>query len=179
MYTKRWIWILLSKIGKFTIGKQKSSQSCHTFLNSIDICEYHWDKIEKLAIPPLFQSWAPLVLNVHFVVFSDTKLFFFWFWKRIQEIQITIWNNGRNSFTTISVCCCLGKFYSFEGSSWSWSYGSWIYNYFCNQRLSPLTLWVRILPIRGVLDATLCDKVCQWLATGRWFPPPIKLTAMI
>jgi len=22
---------------------------------------------------------------------------------------------------------------------------------------------------RGVLDTTLCDKVCQWLATGRWF----------
>jgi len=21
----------------------------------------------------------------------------------------------------------------------------------------------------GVLDTTLCDKVCQWLATGRWF----------
>jgi len=20
-----------------------------------------------------------------------------------------------------------------------------------------------------VLDATLCDKVCQWLTTGRWF----------
>ena len=34
----------------------------------------------------------------------------------------------------------------------------------------------------GLLDTTLCDKVCQWLATGRWFspgtlfPPPIKLT---
>jgi hypothetical protein len=24
-----------------------------------------------------------------------------------------------------------------------WSYGSWIYNYLCNQCLSPLTLWVR------------------------------------
>ena len=25
-------------------------------------------------------------------------------------------------------------------------------------------------PLRlGVLDITLCDKVCQWLATGRWF----------
>ena len=23
---------------------------------------------------------------------------------------------------------------------------------------------------RGVLDTTLCDKVCQWLATGQWFP---------
>jgi hypothetical protein len=24
----------------------------------------------------------------------------------------------------------------------------------------------------GVPDTTLCDKVCQWLATGRWFSPP-------
>ena len=23
--------------------------------------------------------------------------------------------------------------------------------------------------MRGVLDTTLCDKVCIWLATGRWF----------
>ena len=39
---------------------------------------------------------------------------------------------------------------------------------------------------RGVLDTTLCDKVCQRLATRRCFysdtprfPPPIKLTATI
>jgi hypothetical protein len=31
-----------------------------------------------------------------------------------------------------------------EGPSWSWSYGSWIYNHLCNQCLSLLTLWVRI-----------------------------------
>jgi len=30
------------------------------------------------------------------------------------------------------------------GSSWPWSYGSWIYNYLCNQCLSPLKLWDRI-----------------------------------
>jgi hypothetical protein len=24
---------------------------------------------------------------------------------------------------------------------------------------------------RGVLDTTLCDQVCQWLATGWWFSP--------
>ena len=24
---------------------------------------------------------------------------------------------------------------------------------------------------RGVLDTTLCDKVCQWLVAGRWFSP--------
>jgi hypothetical protein len=31
------------------------------------------------------------------------------------------------------------------------SYGSWIYNYLCNQRLSPLKLWVRIPLSCGVL----------------------------
>jgi hypothetical protein len=24
---------------------------------------------------------------------------------------------------------------------------------------------------QAVLDTTVCDKVCQWLATGRWFSP--------
>jgi hypothetical protein len=35
------------------------------------------------------------------------------------------------------------------------------------QCLSPLMLWVRI-PIRARCT-TLCDKVYQWLAAGRWF----------
>jgi hypothetical protein len=32
---------------------------------------------------------------------------------------------------------------------------------------------VQSVPIatKGVLDTTLCDKVCQWLATGQWFSP--------
>ena len=47
-----------------------------------------------------------------------------------------------------------------------WSYNSWIYNYLCNQYLSPQTLWVRI-PLRwGILDTTLCDKVCHWFSPG-------------
>ena len=50
-----------------------------------------------------------------------------------------------------------------------WLYGSLISNYLCNQCLSPLILWVRTLLRRGVLDTALCDKVCQWLATGQWF----------
>ena len=54
---------------------------------------------------------------------------------------------------------------------WSWSYGSWIYNYLCNQCLSPLTLCVWILLRWGVLNTTLCDKVCQCLAAGQWFYP--------
>ena len=57
--------------------------------------------------------------------------------------------------------------------SWSWKK----LDLLCNQCLSPLTLRVRIPHRRGVLDTTLCDKVCQWLAAGfvsirnpRWSP---------
>ena len=60
--------------------------------------------------------------------------------------------------------------------SMPWSYGSWIYNYLSNQCLSPLMLWVWI-SIR-LRCTTLCDKVCQWLATGQWFSPgpPVSST---
>ena len=44
-------------------------------------------------------------------------------------------------------------------------YGSWIYNYLCKQCISPLTLYVRTPLKGGVLDTTLCHKVCQWFAT--------------
>ena len=60
---------------------------------------------------------------------------------------------------------------------------TWIYNYLYNQCLSPLTLWVRI-SIRARCT-TLCDKLCQLLATGLWFSPgtpvsfTIKLSATI
>jgi hypothetical protein len=30
---------------------------------------------------------------------------------------------------------------------------------------------------RGVLDTTLCNKVCQWLATGRWFSPGMLVSS--
>ena len=30
---------------------------------------------------------------------------------------------------------------------------------------------------QGVLDTTLCDKFCQWLATGQWFSPGIPVSS--
>ena len=65
--------------------------------------------------------------------------------------------------------CCARLRIQSKGTSWSWSYGSWIYNYLCNQGLSALMLWVRIALRWGVIDPTLCDKVCQRLAAGWWF----------
>jgi hypothetical protein len=65
---------------------------------------------------------------------------------------------------------------SFEKPSWSWLYGSWIYDYLRSQCLSPLMLWVWIPLRQGVLDTTLCNKVCQWLATGWWVSPGTLLS---
>ena len=58
-----------------------------------------------------------------------------------------------------------------DGPSRSWLHGSWIYDYPCNQYLSPLTLCVWIPLRQGVLDTTLCDKVCKWLVADLWFSP--------
>ena len=59
------------------------------------------------------------------------------------------------------------------GSSCSLWYGSLIYNYLCNQYISPLTSWVR-----GVLDKPLCDKVCMWLMTGWWLSPSTAVSSI-
>ena len=67
-------------------------------------------------------------------------------------------------------------FQGLKGPSWPWSYGSLIYTYLCNQCLSPLMLWIQIsIRVRCI---TLCGKVCQWFATGRWFSlgPPVSST---
>jgi hypothetical protein len=70
------------------------------------------------------------------------------------------------------------SFNRFTNDMSSWSYWCWIYNYLCNQCLSPLKLQVRTLFMVGVLDTTLCDKVCQWLAISWWFSPgtPVSST---
>jgi len=71
-----------------------------------------------------------------------------------------------------------------EGPPWPWSYGSWIYNYICNQCLSPLRCCefesrsgrsVQHYVIKFVSDLR---QFCGFLWVLR-FPPSIKLTATI
>jgi hypothetical protein len=55
-----------------------------------------------------------------------------------------------------------------------------IHTYFFTE-FSQMMLWVRIPCRWGVLDTTLCNKICQWQVSGflrvHRFPPPIKLTS--
>jgi hypothetical protein len=53
------------------------------------------------------------------------------------------------------------------------SYSHWNNVYYTSLRLSQCQQYnispSGFVPLRlGVLDTTLCDKVCQWLVTGRW-----------
>ena len=82
----------------------------------------------------------------------------------------------RCSLYDIDQCSFIGILYLisikpptiFRGPLWSWSNGSWINyrGYLCNQYQS---CEFEYSTCRGVLDTTLCDKVCQWLATGQRF----------
>jgi hypothetical protein len=38
-----------------------------------------------------------------------------------------------------------------------------------SENTSPVFISFEPLPRQGVLNAILCDKVCQWLAAGPWF----------
>ena len=73
-------------------------------------------------------------------------------------------------------CDCLPFFLIIQMTTRSWSYGSWIYNYLCTFCRSPLMLWLR-MSVRARCT-TLSDKVCQWLAPGRWISPfpPVSST---
>ena len=90
------------------------------------------------------------------------------FWQ-ILNIQKRFWSWYLFDFQCRSLNLYSMFIHILRGPPWLWSYGSWIYNYLFNQCLSPLILWVQISSREKC--TTLCDKVCQWLVTGRWFSP--------
>jgi hypothetical protein len=58
------------------------------------------------------------------------------------------------------------------------SYGSCIYSYTCAISVyHPQRYEFEPRSWQGVLDTTLCDKVCQWLATDQWFSPSTPITS--
>jgi hypothetical protein len=64
---------------------------------------------------------------------------------------------------------------TYRGLSWPWTYGSWIYNYLCNQCRSPLMLWLRISCDKFVGDLRQVGGLLHVLR----FPPSIKLATTL
>jgi hypothetical protein len=102
-----------------------------------------------------------IIINSRWIIVCNTDLCKYYFCK---NLCFNLY------FIVLSTVSEFKAWAAVQGSprpSWSWSCGSWICNYLCNQCLSHLTLWVRILFMQGVLDSTLCDKICQWLTCNR------------
>ena len=57
------------------------------------------------------------------------------------------------------------------GPPWSWSYGSWIYNYLCSQCLSPLMLWVRTPFMMAMCIWYSLSVICDRSVVFSRFPP--------
>jgi len=111
--------------------------------------------------------------------------------RRAETSVVLIVIDGVLCHVLCLCCCCflpslkMNEVPEKIGPLWTWSYvvgftttcSISAYHHLCCEFES--CSW------RGVLDTTLCDKVCQWLATGHdflrelQFPPPVKLTAMI
>ena len=114
---------------------------------------FHFDNWKLCKGPPYYHSYTVSVQsNLLFLSINKcTKKLWFYINKILHVINKVIQKRLR--------------------LSWSWSYSNWIYNYLCNQCLSPLTLWAWIPFRRRLLDTTLCNKYCQWLTAGQWFSP--------
>jgi len=101
--------------------------------------------------------------NMKSVVFMKHLYLWVWYFDNYLpclSVLLYVWGKCLVRGTVHTMKSEFTVFYSIitVGPSWPWLPGSWIYNYLCNQCLSPLMLWVGI-PLRGgVLDTTLCDK---------------------
>ena len=100
----------------------------------------------------LFFSFLIIYFLLFLFLLFCIYLYFAWVFKTTSTLLVHV-------FWSLSITPLLPM--------WSWSCGSWMYNYLCNQYILPLMLRVRI-SIKPRY-AALCDKVCRWLVTGRWF----------
>jgi hypothetical protein len=120
-----------------------ASGEVHSMQNYVIKFESDKQKQEK-GRKSVFVDWY-----YHHMVFKSLKIPKGLF--RTSKLKRICYSNGDNivvflafnatfnNISVISFCLC---FILFLGPSWS--YGSWINNYLCNQCLSPLKLWCRI-----------------------------------
>ena len=120
--------------------------------------QYPWQLV-------LWEDWQIISLCL---IFHQRQTHHLMVMENLKMVRLVTWQTPLNIPNKLLCITLQGQ---------SWSYGSWIYNYLCNQCLSPLMLGVQIPFWRGVLVITLCGKVCQWLTAGQWFSPDAPVSS--
>jgi hypothetical protein len=161
----------------------KQYKNCTNLLQLKTTTHYHYKGLRQ---PPhdtasareswtsVFCSTCSIKINWPLTKRSKVTVFLFWYGTLHHVLMHICWVEA-NLYNFYIVCLCHDFFlcscFSVEwrDPSWSWSYDRCILGYLCNQCLSPLSCEFESHPCWDVLNTTLCDKVCQWLATGQWF----------
>ena len=128
--------------------------------------------------------WSSTKTNNFFILID----WFLVFNATFSNIMVTSFSDGRSWSTwweppTMGNMAFCHLYHSnsntlLQGSLWS--YGSWIYNYPCNQCLSPYTNVVGLNPAHGevyVMQHYAIYIVCQWLAAGGWLSPGTRISS--
>jgi hypothetical protein len=114
-----------------------------------------WYQVGLGTVPTvLFLLWYQVGLGT-----VPTVLFLLWYQVGLGTVLTVLFRNNSDSviFVFVLILHFVFLYPKFiRGPLWPCSYGSYIYNYLCNQCLSPL-VWVRI-SIRARCT-TLCDNI--------------------
>jgi hypothetical protein len=114
-----------------------NNEWCLVCICSIDTCLKH--KKTKMNCELMLTYDTPALQQTGSRNLMDPKtLPTIWgtYMKLVTKYQISAIN-----IIPKNLACLLIKWKKYIGPSWSWLYGSWIYNYLCNRCLSPL-MWV-------------------------------------
>jgi hypothetical protein len=117
-----------------------------------------------------------------FGVFFNFHILFNYLGSNLLTLSITDEDYSRNTSSTVNTrnpTVKLTRYSTVKLTRYSWSRGcrgrgrdrmvvGFITSYLCNQYLSPLRLF-ESYSWRGVVDTTLSDKVCRWVAASQWF----------
>ena len=157
-----------------------------------EICIIYFIVFSMVVAMP-FVCCQRLILLQFTAIHGVVDLLHLWFLKTVHKDRPVNVHHQDHSVHQGNKSSSMGKgFYCYFiitftilGPSWLWWYGSWIYNYLCNQCLSPQVVsWnpvhgevysIQHYVIKFVSDLRQVSDFLQLLR----FPSPIKLTTII